>query len=59
MIVVTHGYAGRVFHVDLRHRLSNGFESYRDQWANELHPTDAGFRLLAPRFDEVLKAHAR
>ena len=52
-------YAGRVFHVDLRHRLSNGFESYRDQWANELHPTDAGFRLLAPRFDDVLKAHAR
>jgi hypothetical protein len=52
-------YAGRVFHVDARGVLSNGIETYRDQWANELHPTNSGFRLIARRFEAVLKAHLR
>jgi hypothetical protein len=50
-------YPGRVFHVDARHTLTNGFANYRDQWANELHPTDPGFRLIAAKFENVLKGH--
>jgi lysophospholipase L1-like esterase len=50
-------YAGRVFHVDARKTLQNDFDHYRDQWANELHPTDVGFRLIAQKFEAVLNAH--
>jgi hypothetical protein len=48
-------YPGRVFHVDARNTLTNPINHYRDQWANELHPTDAGFRLVAGVFQTVLK----
>jgi hypothetical protein len=50
-------YAGRVVHVDLRNTLTNGIEDYRKQWANELHPTNPGFELLADAFDRVLRQH--
>lgn len=37
-----------VHHVDLRGTLSSG-EDYRDSWANELHPTEDGFKRIAAR----------
>jgi hypothetical protein len=34
--------------VDLRGTLSQG-AGYKDDWANELHPTKSGFRAVAAR----------
>ena len=45
-------YPGRVFHVDLRGTLKK-----RNEWANELHPKDAGFEKLADKFNAVLHQH--
>lgn len=50
-------YASRVFHVDLRGTLTADFDHYRDQWANELHPTNSGFEALADRFEAVMRQH--
>lgn len=38
-----------IFHVDLRGTLAS------NEWANELHPSQEGFRKVAQRFDEVLR----
>ena len=38
-----------VRYVDLRGTLPTGAD-YRDWWANELHPTDKGFKAVAARF---------
>jgi hypothetical protein len=50
-------YLGRVFHVDNRNTLTNRFEDYRKEWANELHPTDTGFEALAKKFEVILAQH--
>jgi hypothetical protein len=42
-----------VHYVDLRGTLSNG-SGYRARWANELHPTAAGFAAVAARFATVI-----
>lgn len=39
--------------VDLRGTLSTGAD-YRDWWANELHPTEPGFRRVAERFAALI-----
>jgi hypothetical protein len=39
---------GHVKYVDLRGTLSQS-ASYKDDWANELHPTKSGFRAVAAR----------
>ena len=46
---VAGGAFGQVFHVDLRGSL--GF----DEWADELHPTSAGYAKLSQRFRGVLR----
>lgn len=38
------------YHVDLRNTVSS-----INQWADELHPTDAGFALVSAKFETVLK----
>jgi hypothetical protein len=47
-------YPGKVFHIDARNTLKET-TNYRDQWANELHPTDTGFRLIAQVFNTQLQ----
>jgi lysophospholipase L1-like esterase len=42
---------GRVVHVDLRGALPDR----KRHWANETHPTESGFALLAQRMDEVVR----
>jgi len=44
-----------VHHVDLRETLSNKPADYKDWWANELHPTEPGFRRVAARFESRLR----
>jgi lysophospholipase L1-like esterase len=44
-------FPGKVFHVDLRGTLNT-----KDDWANELHPGNKGFKALAARIDAVLQA---
>lgn len=44
------GAFGHVFHVDLRGALGH------DDWADELHPTDAGYAKVADRFRTRLRA---
>jgi hypothetical protein len=43
-----------VKYIDLRNTLSVG-ASYKQYWANELHPTEKGFELVTDRFADVLK----
>jgi len=43
-------FQGQVFYVDLRNTLS------QNEWANELHPTNAGFAKLAAKIDAALQA---
>ena len=45
-----------VTYLDLRRTLSNEIEGkrYKKSWANELHPTGAGFKTVAAEFDKVL-----
>ncbi len=45
-------YAGKVFHVDFRGTLQT-----KDEWANELHPMNDGFRALSVKVDEALQAN--
>ena len=45
-------YAGKVFHVNLTGTLSSTAD-----WANELHPGNAGFRTLADKIDAALQAN--
>jgi lysophospholipase L1-like esterase len=44
-----------VHYVDLRNTLPTD-SGYRDWWANELHPTEPGFRAIAEKFAAVLSA---
>jgi hypothetical protein len=47
---------GHVSYVDLRGLLSNELDGkkYKKAWANELHPTDAGFKTVAAEFHEAI-----
>ena len=45
-------YPGSVFHVDLRGTLQT-----KDDWVNELHPSNAGFAALAAKVDAALQSH--
>jgi hypothetical protein len=45
-------FRGRVFYVDLRKTLTD-----HDQWANELHPSNDGFTLLAAKLDAAMQAN--
>ena len=45
-------YAGQVFHVNFAGTLSSPAD-----WANELHPGNAGFRALAAKLDAVMQAN--
>jgi hypothetical protein len=45
-------YAGQVFHVDLTGTLQS-----ETDWANELHPGNAGFNTLADKIDAALQAN--
>ena len=47
-------FSGRLHHIDLTGTLANDVSGYRDQWANELHPTNPGFELLARKFSAAL-----
>jgi hypothetical protein len=42
-----------VTYVNLRNTLSSG-ATYKQYWANELHPTEKGFELVTDRFVAVL-----
>jgi len=44
-----------VYYVNLRETLSNDPASYKAWWANELHPTEPGFRRVAEKFDDRLR----
>jgi hypothetical protein len=41
--------------IDARNTLKET-DRYRDEWANELHPTDTGFRKIAKVFNDVIQA---
>jgi hypothetical protein len=45
-------HVGKVFHVDLRGTLQS-----KDDWANELHPTNEGFAALTKKLDVVLQTN--
>jgi hypothetical protein len=44
-----------VYHIDLRGSLSNKPADYKNWWANELHPTEPGFRRVAAKFERKLR----
>jgi hypothetical protein len=44
----------QVHHIDCRGVLRNDPQTYREDWANELHPTPSGFGKIAARFDQVI-----
>jgi hypothetical protein len=44
-------YVGKLFHVDLTDTLQS-----KQEWANELHPTNAGFAKLAAKIETALRA---
>jgi hypothetical protein len=46
-------YKDHVKHVDLRDALDAA--DYKTMWENELHPQASGFRMVAERFDRVLR----
>lgn len=45
-------YAGKVFYVNLRKTLTS-----RGDWANELHPRNAGFAAFAGKINDALQTH--
>lgn len=47
MLIDVESELEHIHHIDLRPVLSNALESYRDDWANELHPKKHGFKALA------------
>ncbi|HKD06788.1 MAG TPA: hypothetical protein VKB79_12875 [Bryobacteraceae bacterium] len=55
--VVAESTFQNVKYVDLRGTLSNLLteDAYKAWWANELHPTDDGFRAVAAKFDAILR----
>lgn len=57
MLKSLHNPAEMIYHLDLRNLLATIYEGdYRNAWANELHPTDKGFRLIAEKFASAIIA---
>src|SRR5262249_32926347 len=55
MLISLHDPGHKVYHLDLRHLLETIYHGdYRRGWANELHPTDDGFKLIASKFEEKI-----
>ena len=48
---------GHVRHVDVRDCLTNDLENdqYQNDWIDELHPTDGGFKRIAEKFKEIIE----
>jgi lysophospholipase L1-like esterase len=55
--VPTHPELRHVKYVNLRGTLSNQLagKRYKDWWANELHPTEDGFRAVAAKLDAAIR----
>ena len=61
MLVRLNDPANGIYHIDLRGLLArlygSGADGYKEAWANELHPTNRGFDLIADQFSAaILKA---
>ena len=41
-----HSPLNRIIHIDSRGTLSSGTNDYKDDWANEMHPTAGGFKKI-------------
>lgn len=51
-----HSPANGVYYVDTRGTLSRDDNKYKDDWANEMHPTSAGFAKIAQRWLPTLRS---
>lgn len=51
LIALAGEYRNRVFYIDLRGTLTSRFD-----WANELHPTSEGFKMLSDKVDRAVSA---
>jgi hypothetical protein len=56
-VAATNGFS-HVHYLNLRDTLRND-EHYKDHWANELHPTDRGFRLVTAEFARLIASLCR
>jgi hypothetical protein len=54
-LVQVPGLADFLHFVDLRGTLPTSASLYQDWWANEMHPTPAGFRAIAQKFAATLE----
>jgi len=54
-LVQVPGFADFLHFVDLRGTLPTSASLYQDWWANEMHPTPAGFRAIAQKFAATLE----
>lgn len=54
LVKVSAKYPGKVFHIKTPGTLSATTGNYRNAWANELHPTDDGFRQIAKVFQQAI-----
>ena len=52
-IVTSRPEFNHVHFVDLRKTLSIG-NDYQDDWGNELHPTEKGFKKITNKFAQVI-----
>jgi lysophospholipase L1-like esterase len=57
LAAVASQHAG-VHHINLRGTLRSDDE-YKEDWANELHPTSDGFRLIAQKFESAIRGVLR
>lgn len=57
MLDSLHDPGNKVYYLNLRGTLQTIFDGdYRNAWANELHPTDRGFELIASKFEAQILA---
>jgi hypothetical protein len=52
-LVALPGFANHVHYIDLRNTLRTD-STYKDWWANELHPTEKGFAAVTAKFAGIL-----
>lgn len=52
--VVGHTVFSHVKYIDLRGTLQTGPNTYKDSWANELHPTKDGFSAVSTKFANAI-----
>lgn len=48
-------FSSHVKYVDLRGTLRNGLSVYKEDWANELHPSSDGFSFVSQRFAKEIE----